>query len=196
MSEEIFKYQELALFANFGFPFSQNKSITAMATSNSSKVLILGHSFVRRLANDLRRECVDRAVATFDVSGLDVRMYGVGGWTVKKLRDNDLHQVATYKPDILVLKIGANDLIELAPEVVGSAIGDLVCLLHETYWVKIVAVLASIHRRVQSGKFNHNVDVLNQYLQVVLEPRILVSFSDTGDCKIRLPRFFCQMECI
>ena len=96
VSEEIFKYQELASFANFGFPFSQNKSITAMVTSNSTKVLILGHSFVRRLANNLWRECVDRAVATSDVSGLDVWMYGVGGRTVKKLRDNDLHQVATY----------------------------------------------------------------------------------------------------
>ena len=150
---EIFNYQELALLANFGFPFSEGKSITAMATSNSTKVLILGHSFVRHLANDLRRECVDRAIATFDVSGLDVRMYGVGGQTVKKLRDNDLHQVATYKPDILVLEIGANDLIELAPEVVGSAMEDLVCLLHKTYWVKIVAVSAR-------GQFNKEITLV------------------------------------
>ena len=68
------------------------------------------------------------------------------------------------------MEIGANDLIELAPEVVGSATEDLVCLLHETYREKIVAVSASIHCRVQSSKFNHNVDVLNQYLRVVLVP--------------------------
>lgn len=125
-------------------------------------MLILGHSFVRHLANNLQRECVDRCVATFDVSGLDVRMCRAGGRTVQKLRDYDLHQVATYKPDILVLEFGANDLTELAPEVVGSAIEDLVCLLHKTFGVKIVMVSASIHCCVPSVNFNHNVDVLNQ----------------------------------
>lgn len=77
-----------------------------------------------------------------------------------------------HKLDISVLEISANDLIELAPEVVGSVIKDLVCLLHKTYGVKIMAVSANIHRRVrrvQSVRFNHNVDVLNHYLRVVLE---------------------------
>ena len=45
-------------------------------------------------------------------------LYGVGGRTVQKMRDCDLHQVAKCKPDILVLEIDANDLAELAPEVV------------------------------------------------------------------------------
>lgn len=77
-----------------------------------------------------------------------------------------------HKLDISVLEISANDLIELAPEVIGSVIKDLVCLLHKTYGVKIMAVSANIHRRVrrvQSVRFNHNVDVLNHYLRVVLE---------------------------
>ena len=138
-----------------------------MATSVSKKVLILGHSFVRRLVTDLRRECVDRAVETFNVSGVDVRLVGVGGRTVQKLRDYDLYRVDKCKPDILVLEISANDLMELASEVVGSALEDLVCLLHKTYGVKVIAVSASIHRQVQLVRFNHNADLLNQYL---LEP--------------------------
>ena len=36
--------------------------------------------------------------------------------------------------------------------------------------MKIIAVSASIHRRVQSVRFNHSVDILNQHLRVVLEP--------------------------
>ena len=109
-----------------------------MVTSASTKVQILGHSFIWRLANDLWQECIDRAVATFNASGLD---YGVGEQTVQKLRDYDLHHMATYKPDILVLEIGANDLTELAPEVVGSTIEDLVCVLHQTYGVKSLQYL-------------------------------------------------------
>ena len=98
-------------------------------------------------------------------------MYGVGGWTVQKLRDHDLHQVAKCKPEMLVLEISANDLNKLLLEVVGSVIGEVVCLLHETYEVKVIAVSASIHRRVQSDvRFNRNIDILNQYLRVVLEP--------------------------
>ena len=96
-----------------------------------------------------------------------------------------------HKLDILVLEISANDLIELAPEVVGSVIKDLVCLLHKTYGVKIMAVSANIHCHVQSVRFNHNVDVLNHYLRVVLEKLDFAFFFDTGDCKTCLQRFFC-----
>ena len=95
-----------------------------------------------------------RAVATLNVSGVDVRMYGVGGQTVQKLWDHDLHQVAKLKPDILVLEIGANDLNELPPEVISSAIQEVVCLfvclLHKIYGVNVIMVSASIHRQVQS----------------------------------------------
>ena len=72
--------------------------------------------------------------------------------------------------NLLVLEIGANDLFELTPEVEGFAIQDLVCIFHKTYGVKIVAVSESIHRCVWSVRFNHSVDVLNQYFRVVLEP--------------------------
>ena len=54
------------------------------------------------------------------------------------------------------------------PEVVGSAIEDLVCLLHKTYGVKIIMLSASIHHRVQSVTFNHDRDVLDQYLWAAL----------------------------
>ena len=67
-----------------------------MATSVSTRVLILGHSFVWHLATDLRWECVDRAVETFSVSGVDVQLYGVGGHTVQKLQNYGLYQVAKW----------------------------------------------------------------------------------------------------
>lgn len=161
-----------------------------MATSINKKVLILGHSFIQRLVTNLWRECVDHAVETFNVSGVNVWLNGVGGWTVQKLQDYDLHQMAKCKPDILVLEIGANDLTELAPEVVGAVIEDLVCLLHETYGVEVIAVSASIHRQVQSVRFNRKVDVLNQYLRAVLEPLDFAFFFRHSVCKVRWKRFF------
>ena len=65
-----------------------------MLTSVSTKVLILGHSFIWRLATNLRWKCVDRAVETFNMRGVDVWLYGTCGQTVQKLQDYDLHQVA------------------------------------------------------------------------------------------------------
>ena len=44
------------------------------------KVMILGHSFVRRLSGDL----VNRAKSNFDLEDVKVRLFGVGGRTVKK----------------------------------------------------------------------------------------------------------------
>ena len=87
-----------------------------MATSVSTRVLILGHSFVWHLATDSRWECVDRAIETFSVSGVDVQLYGVGGQTVQKLQNYGLYQVAKCKPNILALEIGANELTELAAQ--------------------------------------------------------------------------------
>ena len=56
------------------------------------KVLILGHSFVRRPENDLSRGFDPRTHPTFCLSGVaDVFMYGIGGHTAKTLQLHDLH---------------------------------------------------------------------------------------------------------
>ena len=105
-----------------------------------------------------------------------MHMHGVGGRMVRKLVYYNLGKEAKCKPDILILEIGANDLNEMQPKVVGSKIQDLVKLLHKQYGVKVVAVSASINRRNQGIDFNQKVDVLNQYLHVVLEPLAFAFF--------------------
>lgn len=70
-------------------------------------------------------------------------------------------------------------------KVVGSKIQDLVRLLHEQYGVKVVAVSASINQQNQTINFNQKVDVLNQYLRVVLEP-LAFAFFPIGACKTPL----------
>jgi hypothetical protein len=55
------------------------------------KVLILGHSFVRRLRSDLHARFDERAAKNFDLQGTaEIIMHGVGGRTVSNLRKMDM----------------------------------------------------------------------------------------------------------
>ena len=77
-----------------------------MATTSTQvpKVLILGHSFVRRLKSDLRARFDERASLNFGLEGTaEVLMHGVGGRTVTKLLTHDLGVVANLSPDIIIL---------------------------------------------------------------------------------------------
>ena len=62
-------------------------------------------------------------------------MFGVGGRTVLKLGDHDLHILTCLAPDMVILEIGTNDLSQLGPEVVASEIEDFVSLLHDKLFV-------------------------------------------------------------
>ena len=63
-----------------------------------------------------------------------------------KLRSYDLHVVERIAPDVLILEIGTNDLVDISPEVVGSEIENLVRLLLGHYKVRIVCVCHVIPR--------------------------------------------------
>ena len=143
-------------------------------------VLILGHSFVKRLERDLRSHFDHRAHSHFKLEGtVSVHLHGVGGRTVAKLRSFDLRVVEQIAPDILILEIGTNDLVDTSPEVVGSEIESLVCLLVEKYKVRVVCVCHVIprgHSHHEAASFSARVEVLQQYLDVVLSsiPNVFV----------------------
>lgn len=134
-------------------------------------VLMLGHSFVRRMRDDLLSRFHPRANQNFNLSDATVCFHGVGGRTVAKLRAYDLHVVRRLKPDVVILEIGTNDLANLSPEVVGSEIDELVSLLLETFSVRVIGVCHVIPRGLSFAgceQFLPRVSVLNQYLSVVL----------------------------
>lgn len=90
-----------------------------------------------------------------------------------KLRSFDLHVVERIAPDVLILEIGFNDLVDTSPEIVGSEIESLVCLLVEDYKVRVVCVWHVISRYYsydQAANFADRVEILEQYLEVVLSP--------------------------
>ena len=88
---------------------------------------------------------------------------------LQKTIEHDLHVVASFQPDIVILQLGSNDLTSDEPAHVGSAIDDLVKLWHDVYGVKFICVCQTIHRKGASA-FNRHVGILTQYLRVVLDP--------------------------
>lgn len=138
--------------------------------SSPPTVLILGHSFVRRLSSDLGSNFDARAAKHFNPLGdAVIHLHGVGGRTVKKLRLYDLGVVSALKPDVIILEIGTNDLGANRPEVVGSGIVDLVQLLLQSYSVRVIGICEVIPR-VRAPFFNTAATILNQYLTDVLQP--------------------------
>ena len=136
-------------------------------------ILILGHSFVHRHRDDLAARFDTCAAPNFHLPELgQVSLFGTSGRTVEKLNKCDLSSLHKYRPDIVILEIGTNDLSTLRPEVVGSQIDDLVHVLREQNKVRVVAVCQVINRNTPQKSpnchFNAKAAVLCQYLSVVL----------------------------
>ena len=81
-----------------------------------SNILILGHSFVCRLREDLKANFDLRAAQNFHIpeSGY-ATLVGTGGRTLEKVVKYDLSYVGTSKPDIVILELGTNDLSDHSP---------------------------------------------------------------------------------
>ena len=96
-----------------------------------------------------------------------LKWHGVGSRTRAKTIHYDLPVIASFAPDIVILQLGANDLSQLDPLVVGSSIEELVTTLHDRYNIKIVCVCQTL--RGSDPVFNARVHALNKYLKTLLE---------------------------
>ena len=88
-------------------------------------VLVLGDSFIRRL-----REFVLGATQHFSINFYlthlaVIKCHGIGGHTITKTIQHDLHVVESFNPDIVIIQLGSNDLID-----------DFLRLLHNVYHVR------------------------------------------------------------
>ena len=109
------------------------------------RVLIIGHSFIHRLKAFVQKE---RHILTFTaLSGISqIHFHGVGGRTIAKFRKFDFDVVRRIAPDIIILELGSNDLVELAPQSVGSELETLARELCEFSSVQLV-VIGQVLRR-------------------------------------------------
>jgi len=133
------------------------------------RVLILGHSFIRRLCQFIEQNSPDLNKKMNIAEPMTSMWHGVGVRTVEKTIRHDMHTVESFAPNIVILQLGTNDLTCHSPVQVGSEIEELVLRLHDFYGVKWVCVCQTI-RRDGADRFNKDVHILTKYLRVVLEP--------------------------
>ena len=86
---------------------------------------------------------------------------------------HDVSSISSFKPDIIILEIGTNDLSYLPPEVVGSRIEELARFCRDELKIKVVVVCQVINRNkphstTPDSAFNTMAAILRQYLCVVL----------------------------
>ena len=151
------------------------------AMEQNVKVLITGHSFVKRFHYFLKQRRDKRTLANLNLSSIEICFSGIRGRTVAKLRSFDLGCVRAFQPHVVILEIGSNDLCEAGqrPETIGLNIEDFVRMLHGQFNVKFVVVCQILNRATapsQHPDFNLGVQVLNNYLKVVLEPLSYAEF--------------------
>ena len=88
--------------------------------------------------------------------------------TIAKFRKFDFHVVRQLVPDVIILELGSNDLVELSPQTVGSEPESLVRELYEIDSFQFVVVGQVLRRHTpNSVDYNCKVGKLHQYLKVV-----------------------------
>ena len=84
------------------------------------RVLVLGDSFIRRLRFFLSRDSHHFRVDFKLSHRVFIKWHGVGGRTVSKTLNLDLNVIETFRPGIIIMQLGSNDLTNSDPLHVGS----------------------------------------------------------------------------
>ena len=139
-----------------------------MAAADDVRVMILGHSFVKRFDES----CF---VSNLGIGNVVLNVHGVGGRTVEKVRRYDMEDVRRFSPQIIVLEIGSNDLCDPNVDVdvfVSSVVEFCDFLLSSVASVKFICVCEVIRRKWTSGVplqlYNTNVAAYNIKLKEVM----------------------------
>lgn len=150
-----------------------------LATRSLPSTLILGHSFVRRMSDFLKKRGGNSSSREhFDLQNTClVKLLGNGGRTVEKLLRLDLPAIRSANPDILILEIGSNDLCDpsLDPETLSETIIAFVEVLrHEIRqrFTVLCQVIPRLHPAFPA--YNWRVRKLNKCLRETLSDSSVV----------------------
>ena len=84
-----------------------------MADNDVLSILLVGHSFIRRLANyALSTDSLNMGLSKGDCK---ITFVGRGGMTVPRLRGKAVQFLTSCRPDVIFLEIGTNDLSTADP---------------------------------------------------------------------------------
>ena len=157
--------------------------------------MLIGHSFVKRLAHHLIRNYS----ATNDYAEalhIDHTYYGVGVYGQTGLIAEDTlnavgRQVLEVKPHLIALDIAGNDLCTNSPLKVATNVLDLILKLHNHYKVQLIVIIEATHRYMTSCKktlpqYNRDVDRYNEIMRSLLEPLdFAIHYKTRGLCSLQ-----------
>ena len=121
------------------------------------RFLVLEDSFIHRLRQFVLGS-LQHFSADFHLKHCAViKWHGIGGRTITKTVQHDLHVIESFNPDITIIQLGSNDLTSETALRFGSSMDDFVRLLHDVYHVKVIYVCQTIMHQDQSA-FNHKAN--------------------------------------
>ena len=144
-----------------------------MAKDPRVNALLLGHSFVRRMQEFITKSSDDRCLDTLNLhETCNISWQGTGGRTVARVQRFDMGVITAFRPAILVLELGCNDICDPRRSLlsVARSIMTLVNNAFEEMDVQFILVCQVLHRKKSPYSFyNDNVNKLNRYLKNALQ---------------------------
>ena len=160
--------------------------MSVMMSPKYERGLVLGASEIRQLQEAMNDPSFPNIKPNFSFTESEVRLHGVGGRTVSQIKDLDLSIIEEFKPQVILLCVGGNDLSQPrpvgGPEVVAIALAELADLLHVNYDVQHIVIPELNPRyfpycgRVYPTDYNQRVKTCNQVLYHMLEDKNYASF--------------------
>jgi hypothetical protein len=111
------------------------------------KILVFGHSFVRRLETFCREQ--EQHNLNLDLEKFSVVFCGIGGLCLEKAKSHLDNAIRRISPDIVIFDIGSNDLDRTSNKGhdIRFVAADVVEFANETLWkTRLVYVLPAYHR--------------------------------------------------
>ena len=144
---------------------------------SKKKILVLGHSIVRRfkqfLAIESQKYNVDMGLSKTH----SITFRGVGGRKVTDILKFDSRVVRRCKPDGIILMVGGNDVKQAdSPEELAAIIESVVSVLHYRFHVPMIYVCKLLPRFHQSYDYNETADRVNELLSDSLSSKRFASF--------------------
>lgn len=108
-----------------------------------TRVLVLGHSFIKRLHRDILNRWYPNLVQHLNLrqAGVIVKLVGLSGGTIDTLLEDEENRVRKamlrFSPDIVILQIGGNDLDVVTFDMSGymEKVCQFIGILQTTYLV-------------------------------------------------------------
>lgn len=124
----------------------------------------------------------------FGITEAEIKVFGISGRTVQKTRNYDLWTCELFRPQVIILHLGGNDLSTLgeagAPHIVGHDLLKLCDLLVAEYHAAKVLISALTPRyppfcgRIYPADYNDRVMAINAFLRTHVQSRPAVFLWD------------------